>query len=76
MAERLKVVRSRGGEYAIWPADRENPLGWNDAGKAGDRPSCEEYIAKAWDDLRSLGVRERATKLRQMEQKIRRDSGD
>lgn len=27
-----KVVVNSEGQYSIWPADRENALGWNDAG--------------------------------------------
>ena len=30
-----KVVVNHGEQYSIWPADRENPLGWRDAGKTG-----------------------------------------
>lgn len=29
-----KVVVNHEEQYSIWPADRENPLGWTDAGKA------------------------------------------
>ena len=28
-----KVVVNHEEQYSIWPADRENALGWNDAGK-------------------------------------------
>ena len=30
-----KVVVNHEEQYSIWPADRDNPLGWNDAGKQG-----------------------------------------
>ena len=30
-----KVVVNHEEQYSIWPADRENALGWNDAGKSG-----------------------------------------
>jgi MbtH-like protein len=28
-----KVVVNHEEQYSIWPAERENPLGWRDAGK-------------------------------------------
>ena len=30
-----KVVINHEEQYSIWPAERENPLGWSDAGKSG-----------------------------------------
>ena len=30
-----KVVLNHEDQYSIWPADKENPLGWKDAGKVG-----------------------------------------
>lgn len=30
--------------YSIWPADRENPLGWEDAGKTGTKDECLAWI--------------------------------
>lgn len=35
-----KVVVNHEEQYSIWPAHRENPLGWRDAGKTGLKP-CE-----------------------------------
>ncbi len=32
-----KVVMNHEEQYSIWPADRENALGWNDAGKNGTK---------------------------------------
>ncbi len=34
-----KVVINHEEQYSIWPADRENPLGWKDAGKTGPKKS-------------------------------------
>jgi MbtH protein len=31
-------------QYSIWSAQRENPLGWNDAGKSGLKQECLAYI--------------------------------
>ena len=35
-----KVVVNDTEQYSIWPADRENPLGWRDAGFQGSKPQC------------------------------------
>ena len=43
-----KVVVNHDEQYSIWPADRENPLGWNDAGKSGTREECLDYIKEVW----------------------------
>jgi MbtH protein len=39
-----KVVVDHEEQYSIWPADRENPLGWTDAGKTGTKEECLEYL--------------------------------
>ena len=44
-----KVVVNHEEQYSIWPAERENPLGWTDAGKSGTKA--------AWIDMRPLSVR-------------------
>ncbi len=57
-----KVVVNHEEQYSIWPADRENPLGWDDAGKTGTKDECTEYIREVWTDMRPLSLR------RQMEE--------
>ncbi|MDQ5826877.1 MAG: MbtH family protein [Chloroflexota bacterium] len=47
-----KVVVNHEEQYSIWPADRENPLGWNDAGKQGTKKECLAYIEEVWTDRR------------------------
>jgi MbtH protein len=32
-----KVVVNHEDQYSIWPAHRENPLGWRDVGKTGPK---------------------------------------
>lgn len=54
-----KVVLNHEEQYSIWPADRENPLGWNDAGKTGPKAECLEYIKEVWTDMRPLSLRKR-----------------
>ena len=52
-----KVVVNHEEQYSIWPADRENALGWNDAGKSGTKPECLAYIKEVWTDMRPLSLR-------------------
>ena len=39
-----KVIVDHEHQYSIWPADRENALGWNDTGKHGTKQECMDYI--------------------------------
>lgn len=52
-----KVVINHEEQYSIWLADRENPLGWNDAGKQGSKQECLDYIRQVWTDMRPLSLR-------------------
>ncbi len=52
-----KVVVNHEEQYSIWPAERENPLGWRDAGKRGLKKECLEYIKEIWIDMRPLSLR-------------------
>lgn len=52
-----KVVVNDEEQYSIWPADRENPLGWRDAGKEGPKAECLAYIEEVWTDMRPLSLR-------------------
>jgi MbtH protein len=52
-----KVVVNHEEQYSIWPADRENPLGWSDAGKSGTKTECLAFIKEVWTDMRPLSVR-------------------
>ncbi|HEX8500629.1 MAG TPA: MbtH family protein [Pyrinomonadaceae bacterium] len=54
-----KVVVNHEEQYSIWPADRENALGWNDAGKQGTRAECLAYIDEVWTDMRQLSLRKK-----------------
>ena len=54
-----KVVVNAEEQYSIWPADRENALGWNDAGKSGTKQECLDYIKEVWTDMRPLSLRKR-----------------
>lgn len=52
-----RVVVNHEEQYAIWPADRENPSGWTDAGKSGMRRECLAWIDEVWTDMRPLSLR-------------------
>jgi MbtH protein len=54
-----KVVVNHEEQYSIWPADRENALGWNDAGKSGMKEECLAYIKEVWTDMRPLSLRKK-----------------
>jgi MbtH protein len=54
---RYKVVLNHEEQYSIWPADRENALGWRDEGFAGDRAACLAHIEETWTDMRPLSLR-------------------
>ena len=54
-----KVVVNHEEQYSIWPADRENALGWTDAGFQGPKAACLEHIEKVWTDMRPKSLREK-----------------
>ena len=54
-----KVVLNHEEQYSIWPADRDNALGWRDAGKSGSKEECLGWINDVWTDMRPLSLRKR-----------------
>jgi MbtH protein len=58
-----KVVVNHEDQYSIWPAEKQNPSGWTDAGKSGPKAECLAYIKEIWTDMRPLSLR------REMEQR-------
>ncbi len=57
-----KVVVNHEDQYSIWPANRQNALGWNDVGKMGSKAECLAYIKEVWTDLRPLSLRKQMEK--------------
>lgn len=53
------VVLNHEEQYSIWPAHRENPLGWTAAGKQGTKEECLAYIKEVWTDMRPLSLRKK-----------------
>ena len=52
-----RVVINHEEQYSIWPAERENALGWFDAGRQGTKEECLAYINDVWTDMRPLSLR-------------------
>jgi uncharacterized protein YbdZ (MbtH family) len=54
-----KVVINQEEQYSIWPESKENPLGWRDVGKVGEKAACLSYIKEVWTDMRPLSLRKK-----------------
>ncbi len=54
----FKVVVNHEKQYSIWPEEKENALGWRDAGKSGVKTECLAFIKEVWTDMRPLSLRE------------------
>jgi MbtH protein len=54
-----RVLLNQEEQYSIWPADRENPLGWRDAGKTASKTECLAHIKEVWTDMRPLNLRKK-----------------
>lgn len=52
------VVVNHEKQYSIWPAERENPLGWKSVGFSGLKAECLAHIEKIWTDMRPLSLRQ------------------
>jgi MbtH protein len=57
-----RAVVNHEEQYSIWPAYKENPLGWNDAGKTGTKSEVLAYIKEVWTDMRPLSLRKKMEK--------------
>ncbi len=54
-----RAVVNHEEQYSIWFAERPNPAGWRDAGKAGTKQECLDFIAQVWTDMRPLSLRKK-----------------
>ncbi len=52
-----RAVVNHEEQYSIWPAHRELPNGWKDAGRTGTKTECLSFIETVWKDMRPLSVR-------------------
>ena len=57
--ELYRVVVNHEEQYSIWPEDRANPAGWQDAGKHGSKEECLAFVRDTWTDMRPLSLRRR-----------------
>jgi MbtH protein len=53
------VVRNNEDQYSIWPAGRDLPPGWLNAGVTGPRDECLAHIDAVWTDMRPRSLRDR-----------------
>jgi MbtH protein len=58
-----KVVVNHEEQYSIWPANKENALGWTDAGKTGTKDECLAYIKEIWTDMRPISLRKKTEEM-------------
>lgn len=63
-----RVVVNHEEQYSIWPAHRENPLGWTDVGKSGPKQECLDYIKEVWTDMRPLSLRKKMEEMERQRQ--------
>ena len=54
-----RVVVNDEEQYSIWPADRENPLGWKDAGDQGTKAQCLAWVQEYRTDMRPKSLRDK-----------------
>jgi MbtH protein len=54
---RYTVVVNDEEQYSIWPAGRELPAGWREAGRQGTKEDCLAYVEEVWTDMRPLSLR-------------------
>ena len=45
------------GQYSLWSANKEIPLGWTQEGVKGSKEACLEYIKNTWTDMRPISLR-------------------
>ncbi len=46
-----KVLMNEEGQYSLWPAFLDVPIGWNVAHEEASRQVCLQYVETNWKDL-------------------------
>ncbi|HDR7447078.1 MULTISPECIES: MbtH family protein [Bacillus] len=46
-----KVLMNEEGQYSLWPAFLDVPIGWNVVHEEASRQVCLEYVEVKWNDL-------------------------
>ncbi len=54
-----KVLVNHEEQYFIWRVDKENAIGWRDAGKSGPKTECLADINEVWTDMRPESLRKK-----------------
>lgn len=62
-----RVIINHEEQYSIWPSYKENPSGWKDGGKTGNKQECLNYIQEVWTDMRPLSLRKQMEQMQQEE---------
>src|ERR1700759_1222008 len=44
------------GQYSLWPAHLDIPMGWDPTGPRGARQKCLDWIDQNWTDMRPKSV--------------------
>lgn len=55
-----RVVVNDEEQYALWPAHKDNAVGWRDTGVSGSKEECLDHIGRVWTDMRPLSLRGRS----------------
>jgi uncharacterized protein YbdZ (MbtH family) len=67
------VLINEEGQYSLWPAYLDVPLGWQAIGPKGGRKVCLEWIDENWTDMRPLSLKrqmEEDTRMRELRERI------
>ncbi len=54
----FNVVINNEDQYSIWPSYKDIPNGWKEAGKAGNKEECLNWIKETWTDMRPKSLRD------------------
>ena len=58
-ARQYTVLVNDEEQYSLWPAEKEIPRGWSEAGKQGSQEECTKYVDEVWTDMRPRSLRKR-----------------
>ncbi|MGT2439223.1 MbtH family NRPS accessory protein [Bradyrhizobium betae] len=47
------VLVNRDAQYAIWPAAKPIPAGWNQAHAVAQKADCLAFVERCWIDMRA-----------------------
>jgi MbtH protein len=67
------VLVNEEGQYSLWPAHLDIPLGWKTKGPIGERKVCLDWIDENWTDMRPKSLArqmEEDTRARKAQQRV------